>query len=105
MENPVKAPICKLQDIPAEGVKAVTFFDREYLVYRAGGEPRAVLNACMHLGGPLERKGDRFVCPWHGASFACSSGVRESGPQGTHDRLLTLPTRSENGELVYVYGE
>ena len=27
----VKAPICKLQDIPAESAKPVSFFGREYL--------------------------------------------------------------------------
>ena len=101
----MKAAICPVSDVPADGAKAVPFFGREVLVYRAGGEVRAVFNACMHLGGPLERRGDRFVCPWHGAAFDCASGKRESGPAGTHDRLMVLPTRVENGELVYVYGE
>jgi hypothetical protein len=31
--------------------------------------------------------------------------MRVSGPDGTHDRLLMLPTRVEDGVLTYVYGE
>jgi nitrite reductase/ring-hydroxylating ferredoxin subunit len=101
----VKAPICPLAEIPADGAKAVQFFGRDVLVYRADGEPHAVFNACVHLGGPLDRQGDQFVCPWHGAHFDCASGMRVSGPDGTHDRLLMLPTRVEDGVLTYVYGE
>lgn len=48
----MKATICPVADVPAEGAKPVSFFGRDYLVYRAGGEPRAVFNACVHLGGP-----------------------------------------------------
>lgn len=101
----MKAPICKLNDIPAQGVRQVTFFERDVLVYRAGGEPHAVFNACVHLGGPLERGGEQFVCPWHGATFDCGSGLCVSGPEGTHDRLLMLPTKVEGEDLLYVYGE
>lgn len=101
----MKAPICKISDIPAEGVRNVKFFDRDVLVYWVNGTPHAVFNACMHLGGPLERKNDQFVCPWHGASFSCATGQRIQGPEGTHGKLLVLPTQVENGELIYVYGE
>jgi nitrite reductase/ring-hydroxylating ferredoxin subunit len=101
----MKTPICALSDIPSEGAKPLQFFGRDVLVYRAGGEPAAVFNACVHLGGPLERKGERFVCPWHGAEYDCASGMLQSGPNGTHDRLLVLPTRVEDDSLMYVYGE
>lgn len=101
----MKASICPVADVPAEGTRPVSFFGRDYLVYRAGGEPRAVFNACVHLGGPLERRGDHFVCPWHGATFDAATGRCAHGPQGTQAGLLVLPTRVEDGMLTYVYGE
>ncbi len=101
----MKAPICAVHDIPAEGSKSVVLFGRDVLVYRAEGEARAVFNACVHLGGPLQRKGDLWVCPWHNAEYDCASGIRKSGPPGTHDRLLVLPTVVEGEQLMYVYGE
>jgi nitrite reductase/ring-hydroxylating ferredoxin subunit len=103
--NTMKAPICHLSDIPKDGAKPVQFFGRDVLVYHAGGPPMAVFNACMHLGGPLERKSESFVCPWHNAEFDCATGMLKDGPAGTHDRLLMLPTLVENDKLMYVYGE
>jgi nitrite reductase/ring-hydroxylating ferredoxin subunit len=102
----MKSPICPVKDIPADGgAKPVKFFDRDVLVYHVQGRPQAVFNACVHLGGPLERQGDQFVCPWHGARYDCASGRLASGPQGTHERLMVLPTVVEDGVLTYVYGE
>jgi len=101
----MKAPLCKLADIPTSGSARIEFFGREALVYLAGGEPRAVMNTCTHLGGPLELKDDRLVCGWHGARFDAASGAVESGPAGTCHRALMLPTRVEDGVLTYVWGE
>jgi nitrite reductase/ring-hydroxylating ferredoxin subunit len=101
----MKAPICAVCDIPAEGCKPVVFFGRDVLVYRAEGQAMAVFNACVHLGGPLERHGNSFVCPWHKAEYDCATGMLKSGPSGTHDHLLTLPTAVEGGNLMYVYEE
>lgn len=101
----MRAAICPVAEIPETGAHPVRFFDRELLVYHVGGEPRAVFNACVHLGGPLERRGDEFVCPWHGARYDCANGARLGGPAGTHERLLVLPTLVADGQLTYVYGE
>jgi nitrite reductase/ring-hydroxylating ferredoxin subunit len=101
----MKTPICALSQIPQDGCKPVQFFGREVLVYHADGQAMAVFNACVHLGGPLERHGDNFVCQWHKAEFDCASGMLKHGPQGTHNRLLQLPTVVENSNLIYVYGE
>jgi nitrite reductase/ring-hydroxylating ferredoxin subunit len=101
----MKAPLCKLDDIPATGAAKIDFFGREALVYMAGGEARAVMNACTHLGGPLELKDGRLVCAWHGARFDAASGSMENGPAGTCRRALVLPTRIEAGVLHYVWGE
>lgn len=101
----MKAPLCRVAEIPADGTLTVDFFGREALVMQIDGQPRAVVNACLHLGGPLERCGERLVCVWHGAAFACADGRRLTGPAHPQARLMVIPTRIEDGTLFYVYGE
>jgi len=101
----MKAPLCKLADIPVSGAAKIDFFGREALVYLSDGEPRAVVNACTHLGGPLDLKNGRLECAWHGARFDAASGAVQSGPAGTCEHALMLPTRVEDGVLNYVWGE
>ena len=101
----MKVPLCKLEDIPEEGTMTVDFFGREVLIYKVEGKPKAVLNICMHLGGPMKREGDKLVCQWHGAEFGLARGNRLKGPAPPDSKLIFLPTRIEDGELTYVYGE
>lgn len=101
----MKAPLCKLADIPESGTAKIDFFGREALVYYVAGEPKAVIDACTHLGGPLELKNGKLVCAWHGARFDAASGETVSGPNGTCAHTLMLPTLIEDGVLTYVYGE
>lgn len=101
----LKVPLCAVDEIPEEGVKAIEFFGRPVLVYKVDGKPRAIANVCLHLGGPLTLEGDTFVCGWHGAQFCRADGRRIAGPVRQDARLLTLPTRIEDGMLTYVYGE
>ena len=101
----MKVALCSVNDIPAEGTKLVDFFGRPVLVYWMDGTPKAVANVCMHLGGPLQQEGEKFVCAWHGAEFSCVDGRRLKGPARAETRLMFLPTRIEDGQLLYVYGE
>ena len=101
----MRVPLCAVSDIPAEGAKEIEFFGRSVLVYLIEGQPRASANVCLHLGGPLQCVGDTFVCAWHGATYARADGRRLSGPVRPDARLMTLPTRVEDGVLTYVYGE
>ena len=101
----MKARLLGLDEIPEQGARKIDFFGRSALVYFFEGQPRAVMDACMHLGGPLELKGDTLVCGWHGAEFACGDGRCERGPAARHSKLMFLPTRIEEGSLYYVYGE
>ena len=101
----MKVPLCPVTDIPDEGTKTVDFFGRDVLVLKVDGTPKAIMNVCMHLGGPLACAGDRLVCQWHGAKFSCSDGRRLKGPARAGTRLMFLPTRVENDVLQYVYGE
>lgn len=101
----MRVPLCRVDEIPADGTKTVDFFGREVLALQVDGRPKAVMNVCMHLGGPLTREGEALVCAWHGARWACATGRHVEGPGRPDARLLTLPTRIEGGVLTYVYGE
>jgi nitrite reductase/ring-hydroxylating ferredoxin subunit len=101
----MKVALCRLEEIPTEGSKVIDFFGRQAIVYQVDGRPRAVMNTCMHLGGPLEQKGDCFVCPWHGASYERADGRKQEGPGRPDARLMFLPTRIEDGILFYVWQE
>ncbi len=101
----MKVTLCKVGEIPSEGVKTVDFFGREALVFIDDGRPKAILNICAHLGGPLRLEDNRLVCEWHGAEFDRRRGACLKGPARADSRLITLPTRVESGFLEYVYGE
>lgn len=100
----MRVPLAPVDEIPEEGVKKADFFGREVLLTRQGGRPRAVMNVCVHLGGPLEQAGDRLICAWHHAAYALADGRRLEGPGRRDARLLILPTRVIDGVLHYVYG-
>jgi 3-phenylpropionate/trans-cinnamate dioxygenase ferredoxin component len=104
-KHSTRVPLCKLEEIPDQGTKTVDFFGREVLVFKTDGNPKAVLNVCVHLGGPMQREGDRLVCQWHGAEFDCQHGRALKELAHPDSRLITLPTRIEAGVLNYVYGE
>ena len=101
----MKVALCKLDEIPAEGAKVVDFFGREVLVMNVEGRPKAVLNICLHLGGPMVREGEKLVCQWHRAEFDCQSGRRLKEPAPPDSRLIMLPVRVDGDALYYVYGE
>lgn len=101
----MRVPLARIDEIPEEGVKKADFFGREVLLTRQGGRPRAIMNVCMHLGGPLElTDGDRLVCAWHSSAWNLSDGRKLEGPGRSDARLMTLPTRIIDGVLHYVYG-
>src|SRR5260370_18870443 len=99
----MKVPLCSVGEIPDEGAKAVDFLGRSVLVYKVNGRPRAIANVRLHLGGPLECDGDKFVCPWHGAEYARVDRRRISGPAPQAATLLLIPPRPRIGRLDYSY--
>jgi nitrite reductase/ring-hydroxylating ferredoxin subunit len=96
-------PLIRLEDIPAAGAATVDFFGREVLVYLVDGQPRATANVCTHLGGPLDTCEGQFVCAWHGATFDLTTGDRRSGPARPNTKLMHLPTKIADGQLLYVW--
>jgi nitrite reductase/ring-hydroxylating ferredoxin subunit len=100
----MKHPLSKLVEIPEEGSTLVDFFGRQVHVYKVNGSPKAVMNTCMHFGGPLDFKDCTFVCQWHGAEFS-ADGDRAKGPAPSTSKLMFLSTRIEDDTLYYVWGE
>lgn len=101
----MKVPLCKMESIRGGAIQTVDFLGREVLVFEVDGEPKAFLNYCMHVGGPMKRVDDELVCEWHGAEFTCGTGERLKGPARPGSRLIALPTTVEDGLLQYHYGD
>lgn len=53
----------------------------------------------------MQAHGERLICDWHGAEFARRDGRCLKGPARPESRVITMPTRVEDGTLFYVYGE
>jgi 3-phenylpropionate/trans-cinnamate dioxygenase ferredoxin subunit len=75
--------IAATEEIPAGEVRTFVCDGREIAVGNVDGELYAIDDLCTHDGGPLGEgtlKGDRVLCPRHGAAFDIRTG-----------RALTLP--------------
>jgi nitrite reductase/ring-hydroxylating ferredoxin subunit len=101
----LREPLIAVGDIPETGAVSADLLGREVLVTMVNGRPRAYINVCQHHGGPLVLQGDRFTCEWHGSRYDVRTGHAISGPVRPDARLIMLPTRVEEGMLVYSYDE
>ena len=99
----MREPLIAVSDIPESGSVPADLLGREVLVTMVNGKPRAYINVCPHQGGPLVLEDDHFTCQWHGSQFDVRTGHALSGPVNADARLIMLPTRVEEGTLVYVY--
>src|SRR2546422_6801088 len=99
----MQVPLAAVEEIPQEGVKKVDFFGREVLLTRSDGQPKAIMNVCMHLGGPLEQDGDKLVCAWHQAEWDMHNGRRPARPpRPAHPRTdLPAPVHGRGAPFVY----
>jgi 3-phenylpropionate/trans-cinnamate dioxygenase ferredoxin subunit len=77
--------LASVDDIPAEGVLAVTRADGQRIcLIRSRNRVSAVANTCTHqefeisLGDVLPD--GTIQCAWHGARFDCATGRVEQGP-------------------------
>jgi nitrite reductase/ring-hydroxylating ferredoxin subunit len=103
--------LCRLEGLAEEEPRSFVFGRglerREVFLMRRGVRVLAYVNACPHLGTPLDTLPDRlladdghhFLCSTHGALFRIEDGYCVSGPcQG--DSLVPLPVRVVDGEVV-----
>jgi len=95
-DNTVKIPVADLKDINAKVVDIST--GQKLLVNKnADGTYTVMEYKCPHAGGPLEKQGDKLVCPWHNSIFTLD-GKKVSGP--TKTGLTNFIATVENGEIV-----
>jgi len=103
--------LCRLDEIADPGGKGLTQpgpdgKPREVVVVRRGREIWGYVNACPHVGTPLDFLPDRFLtadatqllCATHGARFTLETGLCVAGPCMGRS-LAPLSVRLE-GELV-----
>ena len=104
----MKVPLMEERAVERGKATEVDFFGRSVLLTRGEDDRvRAYMNVCLHLGGPLtlSEDGQTFRCQWHQACFSAATGEATCAPAPRGARLLRLPTRVEDGQVVYVYGE
>ena len=101
----MKVPLAATNELEEGQLKEIEFFGRSLLLTKTGPVYSAFANHCAHASGPLLLENGQFRCQWHGATFDPQNGMQQDGPRGTVSGLIRIPTRVENGQLIYVYGE
>jgi len=108
----VSRVLCRLDDIPdggARGFPAAPGAFTGLFAVRRGGQVFAYVNACPHVGLPLDpvpdrfldRKGELIVCAAHGARFRVEDGECTSGPC-VGDALERVAVEVVEGEVRVV---
>lgn len=106
--------LCRLDDIPngeARGFPPPPGGFTGLFAIRRGGGVQVYVNACPHLGLPLEPMPHRFldgtrkhvVCCAHGARFRVEDGFCVSGPCAG-DSLEAVAARIADGEVIVPAG-
>lgn len=113
MEELIPRPmrtLCRLDDLPegaSKGFPPAPGGFAGLFAVRQGDTVHVYVNACPHLGVPLDWMPDRFlstdgrriVCATHGAEFRIADGLCLQGPcQG--DRLEPVMTQIKDGALL-----
>ena len=90
--------VASLSEVPPGELRVVECGGRSLALSNVEGQLFAIENLCTHDGGDLGEgtlRGDRVICPRHGAAFDARSG-----------RALTLPAvRGVEAFAVHVDGD
>jgi len=79
-------PVATLEQLKKDGMQAVSCGGREVLLCPVGDAVYAVENRCSHADQALSEgklKGQRIICPLHGAAFDVRTGEALSRPART----------------------
>lgn len=104
-------PLCRLDEIPDGGSRGFPPAAGGFtglMAIRQGDAVHVYVNACPHIGTPLDwvphrflsADGRRIVCATHGAEFGIADGVCIRGPCAG-DRLEAVPVEIRDG-TIYV---
>jgi nitrite reductase/ring-hydroxylating ferredoxin subunit len=103
-------PLCRVDDIPdggAQGFPAPAGGFTGLFAVRQGDRVVVYVNACPHVGVPLDwapnrfltADGDRIICATHGAEFGIADGVCIRGPC-FGERLEAVMIQIKDGLLL-----
>ncbi|MCB4820609.1 Rieske (2Fe-2S) protein [Roseicella aerolata] len=106
--------LCRLEDIPEGGAKGFSAPPGGFVglfAVRKDGRVHVYVNACPHIGLPLEPLPDRFLdprrqvilCAVHGARFRIEDGQCVSGPC-IGEALEAVPVRIVDGQVMVPAG-
>ena len=102
--------LCRVADIPEDGARGFAAAPGGFtglFAVRKAGRVFVYVNACPHIGLPLEAMPDRFldhrrqlvVCAVHGARFRIEDGMCLSGPC-IGEALEPVAARIVDGQVV-----
>jgi nitrite reductase/ring-hydroxylating ferredoxin subunit len=105
----VTTRLCRAEEIAegsAKGIDGAAPGEKGLILVRRGGRLRAYVNACPHLGTPLNFLPDRFldrdgrhlICTTHGAVFRIEDGLCLRGP--CRNERLTAVAVDEDAGMV-----
>ena len=106
--------LCRLDELEDGQAKGFTLDEgpggREIFVVREDGRVFGYLNACPHLGSPLNWQDDRFIsddsglilCATHGALFEIEDGACVSGPCAGQALEAVPATVDAEGRVVLI---
>jgi nitrite reductase/ring-hydroxylating ferredoxin subunit len=108
--GPEERVLCRAEDIAegtARGFPAAPGSFTGLFAVKKDGQIRVYVNACPHIGLPLEPLPDRFldskkqmiICSAHGARFRIEDGVCVTGPC-VGEALEMVPVRIVAGQVV-----
>ena len=75
--------VCDTQDLHPGHGRTFSVGGRSIALFNVGGEYYAIEDECTHEGGSLGEgllRGNRVLCPWHGAEFDVTTGAVLSPP-------------------------
>ena len=93
-------PVLTMEELPAEGFKAVEVQGRSILVGRLEGHIFAWLDRCPHAGTPLrigKRRGEELTCMRHGWIFNLLSG--KAVPDAPGCELTKIPLQIDGSQI------
>ena len=96
-------PAIALDQLPAQGFKAIEVGGKALLIGHAAGRLFACVDRCPHAAAPLrigKLRGEELQCAWHGWTFNVLTG--EPAPGDPSFALTMIPTKVQDGQ-VFVY--
>lgn len=91
----------KLGDIPPGRAKTFLAEGKRIFVINQGGELKAYVNLCPHMGGSVRMDGANIKCNMHGALFDIATGLAKTQPADEGTGLEPAKVSLEGDDIYY----